>query len=83
MDNPALAKSNWYAKFFRSCDIKAIYQNFRNAYPGETGPQNYLRLPGYMNVDLGLAKSWVVPWSEKQLLQLRWDVFNVANHQPY
>ena len=36
-----------------------------------------------MNVDLGLAKSWTMPWSEKQLLQLRWDVFNVANHQPF
>ena len=70
-------------KFFGGCDAKAIYQNFRNAYPGETGPRNYLRLPGYMNVDLGLAKSWNMPWSEKHQLQLRWDVFNVANHQPF
>ena len=70
-------------KFFGACNIKALYQGFRNAYPGETGPRNYLRLPGYMNVDLGLAKSWTMPWSEKQLLQLRWDVFNVANHQPF
>ena len=70
-------------KFFGGCDFKAIYQGFRNAYPGETGPRNYLRLPAYMNVDLGLAKSWTMPWSEKQLLQLRWDVFNVANHQPF
>jgi len=70
-------------KFFGSCDLKAIYQGFRNAYPGETGPRNYLRLPAYMNVDLGLAKSWTMPWSEKHLLQLRWDVFNVANHQSF
>ncbi len=65
------------------CNIKAIYQGFRNAYPGETGPRNYLRLPGYMNVDLGLAKTLNMPWSEKQQLQLRWDVFNVANAQPF
>jgi hypothetical protein len=65
------------------CDIKAIYQNFRNAYPGETGPRNYLRLPGYSNVDLGLAKTFDMPWSEKHKLQLRWDVFNVANHQAF
>jgi hypothetical protein len=65
------------------CNEKAIYQSFRNAYPGETGPRNYLRLPGYMNVDLGLAKSWTLPWSEKHQLQLRWDVFNVANYQPF
>lgn len=65
------------------CDIKAIYQSFRNAYPGETGPRNYLRYPGYSNVDLGLAKSFNMPWSEKHTLQLRWDVFNVANHQSF
>jgi hypothetical protein len=65
------------------CDIKAIYQSFRNAYPGETGPRNWLRLPGYMNVDLGLAKSITMPWNEKHVLQLRWDVFNVANLQRF
>jgi hypothetical protein len=65
------------------CDIKAIYQGFRNAYPGETGPRNYLRLPGYMNVDLGLAKTLTMPWSERHQLQLRWDVFNVANSQSF
>ena len=65
------------------CDITAIYQGFRNAYPGETGPRNYLRYPGYANVDLGLAKTINMPWSEKQQLQLRWDVFNVANHQSF
>jgi hypothetical protein len=65
------------------CDIKAIYQSFRNAYPGETGPRNYLRLPGYMNLDLGMAKTLNMPWSEKHQLQLRWDVFNVANSQSF
>ena len=65
------------------CDIRAIYQGFRNAYPGETGPRNYIRLPGYMNVDLGLAKSFNMPWSERHQLQIRWDVFNVANHQSF
>jgi hypothetical protein len=65
------------------CDITAIYQNFRNAYPGETGPRNYIRLPGYTNLDLGLAKTFDMPWSEKHRLQLRWDVFNVANHQSF
>ncbi len=65
------------------CDIKAIYQGFRNAYPGETGPRNYIRLQGYMNVDMGLSKSFHMPWSEKHQLQLRWDVFNVANLQRF
>jgi hypothetical protein len=65
------------------CDIKAIYQSFRNAYPGETGPRNYIRMPGYMNVDLGLSKTFEMPWSEKHQLQIRWDVFNVANSQHF
>ncbi len=65
------------------CDVKAIYQGFRNAYPGETGPRNHIRLPGYSNVDLGLAKTFNMPWSEKHQLQFRWDVFNVANKQSF
>ena len=36
-----------------------------------------------MNVDLGLAKTLNMPWSEKHQLQLRWDVFNVANQQSF
>jgi hypothetical protein len=70
-------------KLFGGCDVKAIYQSFRNAYPGETGPRNYLRQPSYMNADMGLSKSLVMPWNESHKLQLRWDVFNVANFQPF
>ncbi|HXM99750.1 MAG TPA: carboxypeptidase-like regulatory domain-containing protein [Candidatus Dormibacteraeota bacterium] len=70
-------------KLFGGCDMKAIYQSFRNAYPGETGPRNYIRLPGYLDLDLGLAKTWNMPWSEKHHLQVRWDVFNVANSQHF
>lgn len=66
-----------------NCDITAIYQSFRNAYPGETGPRNYIRLPGYMNVDIGLGKTFNMPWSEKHQLQIRWDIFNVANLQRF
>ena len=69
--------------FGSGCDIKAIYQSFRNAYPGESGPRNYLRAPGYMNGDMGISKAFDMPWDEKQKLQLRWDVFNVANYQPF
>jgi hypothetical protein len=68
---------------FGSCDTTAIYQNFRNAYPGETGPRNYIRLPGYIDLDLGLGKSWKMPWSEGHQLQLRWDAFNVTNTQHF
>ena len=36
-----------------------------------------------MNVDMGLAKTFDMPWSEKHKLQIRWDVFNVANKQSF
>jgi hypothetical protein len=67
-------------KIFGGCDVTAIYQSFRSAYPGESGPRNYLRFPGYFGLDLGLSKTFKMPW-EGQQLALRWDVFNVTNTQ--
>jgi hypothetical protein len=52
---------------------------FTNPFPGESGARNQVRGDGFFNVDLGLAKRWRMPWSEKQSLQLRWEVFNVTN----
>ena len=72
---------NGTPNLFGGCNLTQIYQNFRNAYPGETGPRNYLRYPGFIDVDLGLGKAWKMPYSETHLLQLRWDVFNVTNTQ--
>ena len=62
-------------------DPVAAYRSFRNARPGETGDRNVLRLPGFVSLDMGLAKSFTMPWSEKQALQFRWEVFNVTNTQ--
>ncbi len=62
-------------------DLTKLYQSFRNPYPGETGPRNTYRLPGYVDLDLGLGKTWNMPWHEGHALQLRWDVFNVTNTQ--
>jgi hypothetical protein len=77
----ACASRTGTPKLFGSCDTKAVYQSFRNAYPGETGPRNWLRIPNAMNVDLGLGKTFAL--TEKSQLQLRWEVFNVANYQPF
>jgi hypothetical protein len=63
------------------CNTVAAYKSFRNAYPGETGDRNVLRLPGYINLDLGLSKSFSMPWSEKHTLQVRFEAFNVTNTQ--
>ena len=52
---------------------------FGYTYPGESGPRNQLRGPGYFGIDMGLAKRWTMPWSESQSLQFRWEVFNITN----
>lgn len=65
------------------CNTQAAYESFRNAYPGETGMRNVFRLPGYVAADLGLSKSFSMPWNEKHKLQLRWEVFNVTNTQRF
>jgi hypothetical protein len=71
-------------KMFGSCNSNnEVYQAFRNAYPGETGPRNYLRLPGYVDMDLGLGKTFTMPWNEGHQLQIRWDAFNVTNTQHF
>jgi hypothetical protein len=67
-------------KLFGACLLEA-YKSWRGAYPGETGDRNVLRLPGYVNLDMGLSKMFDMPWSETQKLQIRFEVFNVTNTQ--
>lgn len=67
-------------RLFDSCLLQA-YTSFRGAFAGETGDRNVLRLPGYVNLDMGLSKSFNMPWSEKQKLQIRFEAFNVTNTQ--
>jgi|HubBroStandDraft_6_1064221.scaffolds.fasta_scaffold05832_2 hypothetical protein len=57
----------------------AAIASFTNPLPGQTGARNQIRGPGFFGVDMGLAKRWHMPWSEKHSLQLRWEVFNVTN----
>ncbi|MBA2378847.1 MAG: hypothetical protein H0V76_04660, partial [Blastocatellia bacterium] len=62
-------------------DPQAAFNSFRNARPGETGERNTLRLPGFQSLDLGLSKSFQMPWSENHKFQVRMEVFNVTNSQ--
>lgn len=62
-------------------DPNAAYKSFRNARAGETGERNVFRGSGYSTLDLGLSKSFKMPWSEDHKLQVRWEVFNVTNYQ--
>ena len=74
--------TNTAPKLF-GCNLTGAYQSFRNAYPGESGQRDIFRLPGVFRLDAGLSKSFNMPWSEKQNLQLRWEVFNATNTQHF
>jgi hypothetical protein len=63
-------------------DPVAVYRSFRPARPGEVGDRNVLRAPGYIDLDMGLYKSFKLPW-EGHALQFRWEVFNVTNTQRF
>lgn len=63
-------------------DPEAAYQSFRNARAGEVGDRNDFRLPNYWTLDMGLGKSFSMPYHEGHKLIFRWEVFNVANFQP-
>ena len=62
-------------------DPDAAYHSFRSGLPGERGDRNVFRFSGYVVLDMGLAKSWSMPWNEKHEVQFRWEVFNVTNTQ--
>jgi hypothetical protein len=63
-------------------DPVAAYQSFRNARAGEVGDRNDFRLPNYWTIDMGLGKTFTMPYNENHKLIFRWEVFNVANFQP-
>src|SRR5262252_6468441 len=60
-------------------DPDTVQTLFNPALPGEVGVRNFVRGDGYFGLDLGLSKRWNMPWSEKHILALRWEVFNVTN----
>jgi hypothetical protein len=40
-------------------------------------------MPGYVSLDMGVAKSFKMPWGEKHNIQFRAEVFNVTNTQRF
>lgn len=62
-------------------DPGAAFNSLRNARPGETGERNVFRGPSYSTLDLGLSKTWTMPWNEKHKFQFRVEAFNVTNVQ--
>jgi hypothetical protein len=52
--------------------------SYRQDFAGEVGGRNTLRGPGYFDVDMGLHKTFNI--TERQLLQFRWETFNLFNN---
>lgn len=50
---------------------------------GEIGSRNILRGPGFWNLDTAVMKNFKMPWSENQILQIRWESFNAFNHNSF
>ncbi len=57
----------------------AYADHFRLDYPGEGGRRNYLRGDGYFTIDVGLGKTWAMPYKESHKLKFRWEVFDLTN----
>lgn len=58
----------------------AAYAQVGYTLPGYPGSRNEVSGPAYFDTDLGLAKSFTMPWSEKQILQFRIEAFNAFNN---
>ncbi len=58
-------------------DPAAALEKVRFANPGEVGFRNMLRGDGYIGADIGIAKTFAMPFNHR--LRFRWDVFNVTN----
>lgn len=55
----------------------------RFPHHGEIGNRNVFRGPGFWNMDTALLKTFKMPWSEAQTLQIRWESFNLFNHNSF
>jgi Carboxypeptidase regulatory-like domain len=62
-------------------DPTVAYSSFRSPGPGESGDRNQLRFPSYWVLDMGLQKSFSMPWNETHKISFRVDAFNVTNTQ--
>ena len=58
-------------------DPGTAINQFRQAYPGESGERNNFRGPGTFNIDTGVSKSWRI--RETQSVKFTWEMFNVTN----
>ena len=61
-------------------DPTTTLSNISFPFAGAVGNRNAARGPGFFDMDMGVTKSFQMPWSERQHLKFRWDSFNTLNH---
>jgi hypothetical protein len=61
-------------------DANAAFNNVGFTLPGQAGSRNIMRGPAYSATDVGVYKTFKMPWSEKQRLQFRVSAYNVFNN---
>ena len=64
-------------------DPEAALAAVRYPRHGETGNRNVLRSQPFWNVDSAVLKNFRLPWSETQRIQLRWESYNLFNHNVF
>jgi hypothetical protein len=78
--NGVLPNGTIYPSMFATqADANASIASFRQAFAGEEGGRNILRINGYWDIDTGLFKEFKMPYKEGHTVQLRWESFNVTN----
>lgn len=61
----------------------AALGNISYPFAGQPGNRNAARGPGLFDMDMGVSKSFQMPWSERQRLKFRLDSFNTLNHPSF
>jgi hypothetical protein len=64
-------------------DPTATLANLSFPFAGNVGNRNAATGPGFFDFDMGVIKSFQMPYSEKHRLVFRWDSFNTLNHPSF
>ena len=64
-------------------DVNTTLNALSFPFAGAVGNRNVFRGPAFSNIDMGIAKVFRMPWSEKQVLRFQWDSFNSLNHPSF
>jgi hypothetical protein len=62
---------------FKQAGNTNLVNDFRFAFPGESGQRNNFRGDGFFGIDMGLDKVFKI--SERQSVKFSWETFNVTN----